>query len=393
MKAAVFAIPEANHFRSLGTVVAELVAAGVEARVYGHADYAHVARAAGAEFVDVYARFPRDAVDAVSKPNPARQVTWAAAHADELLREVAAFGADLVVADAFAVIGRIASTVLELPYACIIPGHNMDPARVVPALYDDPRLALAPACHEAAERLRERYGWEDASPFAYYHLSPDLNVYGEPAGFLPEGARAAFEPVAFWGSLPPAVAGTEPRAPQRPARRVYAAMGTISWRYYPDQCHAALRAVAEAARARGLEAVLSLGGTDVDERTIAALEAPNVRVARWLDQFEELRSADVFVTHCGRHSVHEACLLGVPMIAYPCFGDQPGMAARCDELGVAVPLAGELLGAVSADDVEAALDRAAGEAPAMDAALERARRWELETIAGRPAVVERIMAL
>ncbi len=393
MRIAVFAIAEANHFRSVGPVVEALASAGVEVRVYGGGAYAAEVEAAGATLVDVYARFPIAAVDAVSRPGSSRMVTWTAAHADAIVAEVAAFGPDLVAGDSFAVIGRVVSAALGVPYVCIVVGHNMDPVRVIPAFDRDPRVRLTRVCLDAAERLRERHGWEDASPFAYYHLSSDLNLYCEPAGFLPEADHAAFAPLAFWGSPAAARAATPVRAPARPPRRLYAAMGTIVWRYYPDQVLAALRAVAEAAARRGIEAVISLGGADVDDDAVAALEARGARVARWLDQFAELGEADVFVTHCGVHSIHEACLLQVPMISYPCFGDQPGMAARARELGIAVPLAGAVLAPVSADDVEAALDRVTAEAPAMDEALARARGWELDAIAARPAVVERITAL
>jgi UDP:flavonoid glycosyltransferase YjiC (YdhE family) len=389
VKAAVFAIPEANHFRSLGTVVEGLAAAGVEVRVYGGGAYAAEVAAAGAALVDVYARFPLAAVDAVSRPGSCRQVTWTAAHADTLIAEVAAFGADLVVGDAFAVAGRVVSAGAGVPYVCVLIGHDMDPAQVIPELDRDPRVVLTPECVAAAGELRERHGWADASPFSWYHLSSDLNLYCEPAGFLPEAHREAFAPLAFWGSLPAALAATPVRAPARPPRRVYASMGTMAWRYYAAEALAALAAVGEAARRRGIEAVLSLGGAQVDG---AALEAPGVRVERWLDQLGLLREADAFVTHCGIHSVHEACLLGVPMIAYPCFGDQPGLAVRLRELGLAVPLGDAPLAPVSADDVGAALDRLAAEAARRDEALALAREVELEAFAARRAGVERRLA-
>jgi UDP:flavonoid glycosyltransferase YjiC (YdhE family) len=393
VRIALFAIPEPNHYRSLGTVVEALAGAGADVRVYGGAAYASEVAAAGATLVDVYGRLPVEAVDAESRPGSCRLVTWTAAHAGALTEEVAAFGPELVVGDGFAVAGRVVSSALGLPYVCVIVGHDMAPARVIPALADDPRVRLTPQVVAAAEVLRERHGWADASPFSYYHLSADLNLYCEPAGFLPEAHRAGFAPLAFWGSLPAAAAATPARTAARPPRRVYAAMGTIVWRYYPDQASAALRAVGDAARRRGLEAVISLGGGPLDDAAVAALAGPGVRVARWLDQVAELGEADAFVTHCGVHGVHEACLLGVPMIAYPCFGDQPGMAARARELGIAVPLADATLAPVEAADVEAALDRVTAERDAIDAALARAREWELEAIAARPAVVERIMAL
>ena len=106
------------------------------------------------------------------------------------------------------------------------------------------------------------------------------------------------------------------------------------WRYFAPAAHAALRAIADAVERRtGLEAVLSLGGTELDEAAVAELERPGVRVERWVDQAAVLRESDAFITHCGLNSVHEACLHGVPMISRPFFSDQPGMAARWTSSG------------------------------------------------------------
>jgi len=386
MRAAVFAMSDANHFRCVSTVVAALAAAGVKVRVYSDRRFAPEVEAAGATLDEVLTRFPLDAVDASSQPRPCRHVTWSGVHGEAIAAEVSAFAPDLVVGDAFAVIGRVVSAALGVPYVCVVIGHHMDPARVIPTFDHDPRVALAPACLAAVARLRERHGWEDATPFAWYHLSSDLNLYCEPPAFLAEEERAAFAPLAFWGSLPAARAATPPRAPARPPRRIYASMGTIVWRYHAAEAYAALQAVADAVRRRErLEAVLSLGGAELGAAAVAALESPRVSVTRWLDQFEQLRHADAFVTHCGINSV--------PMIGYPCFGDQPGMAVRCRELGIAVTLAEAPLTPVCADDVGAALDRLTAEGPAIDAALALARGHELAAIAERPAVVERITAL
>ena len=101
-------------------------------------------------------------------------------------------------------IGHVVGRLLGIPYVNVCAGHNMDPARFVPVLREDPRardLAELPACVEV---LRERHGVDDASPFSYVSgLSPFLNVYCEPPQYLTETERQVFEPVAFFGSLPP----------------------------------------------------------------------------------------------------------------------------------------------------------------------------------------------
>jgi UDP:flavonoid glycosyltransferase YjiC (YdhE family) len=396
MKAAVFAMSDGNHFRRTNTVVAALARAGVEVRVFTDRRFAAEVEACGATLADVFTPFPLERADAESHPMPVRNVTWAGRFGDAIVAEVRAFGPDLVLYDSFAVIGRVVGEALGVPYVAVVSGHNMDPARVLPEMEHDARVAISGDCLAALEALRGR-GWASVSPFSYYDaLSPHLNLYCEPPAFLTEAERPAFAPLAFWGSLP-ALDGRTPRLRGEralPPRRIYASMGTIAWRYYASAAYGALAAVADAVGRRpGLEAVISLGGAALGGAAVAGLERANVMVHLWVDQWEQLRAADAFVTHSGLNSSHEALFHRVPLISYPMFGDQPGLSARSRELGVAVALAGAPRAPVTEDDVGAALERVAAEAPAMDAALARAHEGELDVVAARPAVLERIRAL
>ena len=99
------------------------------------------------------------------------------------------------------------------------------------------------------------------------------------------------------------------------------------------------------------------------------------------------------MTHHGLNSTHEAIFSRVPMISYPFFSDQPGLAERCRELGLAIPLTDRPLERVAKDRVRAALAEFEERRESMAAALERARAWELQAIAGRDSVVGRITDL
>lgn len=59
------------------------------------------------------------------------------------------------------------------------------------------------------------------------------------------------------------------------------------------------------------------------------------------DQIAALSSADVFVTHAGSNSFHEALVARVPMVAIPFFGDQPLVAKRMAQLGLGIDLVNE----------------------------------------------------
>ncbi|MDG4773684.1 nucleotide disphospho-sugar-binding domain-containing protein [Solwaraspora sp. WMMD792] len=57
-----------------------------------------------------------------------------------------------------------------------------------------------------------------------------------------------------------------------------------------------------------------------------------------VDQQRVLSRADVFVTHGGSNSFHEAILAGVPMVVVPFFGDQPLVARQAARLGIGINL-------------------------------------------------------
>ena len=175
--------------------------------------------------------------------------------------------------------------------------------------------------------------------------------------------------------------------------RVYASFGTVVWRYYEAAVLAALEAVADAVASRDdAVALVSLGGRGTPEHA-ARLARRNVRVEPYVEQWRVLREASVFVTHHGLNSTHEAIFQRTPMISYPFFGDQPGLAKRCQELGLAIPLADAPRAPITPEAVRAAFARVASERTAMQARFETARGWELAAIRGRGAVVERIVAL
>src|SRR5207253_6574839 len=247
----------------------------------------------------------------------------------------------------------------------------------------------------AVSVLRERYGMDDASPFSYVSgLSPFLNVYCEPPQYLDAEERRVFEPVAFFGSLPPLeelVRHGERDGPsvfggESQTLNVYVSFGTVAWRYYRDEAIDALRALSKSLAAKpDVRAVISLGRADLPPDVVQDLARPTVAVRPYLDQWQALGEAQVFVTHHGMTSTHEAVFHLVPMISYPFFWDQPSLANKCEELGVSVPLTTAPLAPVSEEDVDAALDTLTKRRQDMCARLTAAREWELQVVAERDA--------
>ncbi len=118
-----------------------------------------------------------------------------------------------------------------------------------------------------------------------------------------------------------------------------------------------------ARRASGPDKLLYCGlttmdkqGTDFLQRIVAAVEQQpgwqlivgcsgnaqtlerdvpqNVHIFDYVPQIDILRHTDLCVTYGGINTVHECLTLGVPMLLYPRFNDQPGVTARLVKRGL-----------------------------------------------------------
>ena len=392
---AVLCAPAIGHLNVVLPVVAAVCRRGWTVHVWSHGELrGHIERA-GAHFVDLFARYPLEAADAESRPVPSRYVSFAGVYAEALAGDVAALDPALVLYDTFMVVGPAVAQLLKVPYVDVVPNHALAPARAVAAMQNDARVATSPQCRAAVERLRRLPGMGDAHPFSYLDaLSPFLNLYPEPPQFLAAVDRPPLEPLAFFGCLAPELREGGPGgvfSQPRRGPRIYVSFGTVIWWYFEAVAVAALRAISSACSALDCDVVVSLGGHRLDGAARRSIARENVRVIDTVDQWAALREADAFVTHHGINSTHEAILHHVPMLSYPFFGDQPDLAARCQALGLAVALTATPCDPIDPAGFAAKLARARNADAA--AALAQARQWELQTIAGRDAVVDRLLAL
>ena len=394
---AFFAMRADGHFRRLLPLIEGVVRRGARAVVYTDPRFAPEVARAGGECVDLFAGRPADGGDPESFPRGVQAVTFAGRHADVITAQVSALKPALVIHDTQAVIGRVVAAKLGIPAVNVCAGHNVTPERFQPLLAADPRVVVSDRCRSAVELLRDRHGIADASPFCYVGgISPHLNVYCEPPEFLDPAERRPFEPVAFFGSV--RIADASPAAAAvftNPTDlKVYVSLGTVAWRSYPAEALAALRVITSAlARRPGTESVISLGGAPLAPEVAESLAAPNVHVKPYVDQAAVLARADLFVTHHGLNSTHEAIWHRVPMLSCPFFWDQPGLAAKCQALGIAVPLVGAPRDLPTEAGVLAAVDRVVADRAGFRARLDVARGYEEKVMAGRDAVLDRILAL
>ena len=397
-----FCMPVTGHLHRTMPVVVALSEAGIPVHFFTDECARADVERAGARFVNLFSRQPFADVDpATTHPVTGRCVTFAGVYGDDVAREVEPLRPRLVLHDALAVIGRVVAHHLRVPRVTIRPAGIFDPQALLRQYQAVPSAgpSVSDRCREAVRLLQDRHGMPDASPYsAFVNTAGDLNLYSEPREFAATNPDEPADTVEHFGSIWPAAhvrpAGTpSPFGPGAEDRvRVYISFGTVVWGLRAAEAEAALDALSDAiAGMPSVTALISLGGRDVSGA--ARLARPNVRVERYVDQIRVLQEASVFVTHHGLNSTHEAIYHGVPMISYPFIWDQPGIAARCQELGIAVPLVPEAMGPVTPADVRLALDRLVSGGEPLRERLDRARQWELDTIARRPAVVQRIRNL
>ncbi|WP_433803673.1 glycosyltransferase [Actinomycetospora sp. CA-084318] len=261
-------------------------------------------------------------------PDPAAVVArvFAGEHIVEEVRALRRLGAfDLVLRDGGEFAGMLYAEELGVPHLPAPSGaaHVLDPLHVGPLLTASRTELGLPAVADPAALAP--YGRLDCMPptfsFAPSWL-PEADAYRQDdevdrGGRLPEWVAAlpAGRPLVL-GSL-----GT--------ALPMMQAAGRSAPGGPPADPAAGLRALVRGANEVDAEVVVATAGLACDVEP-----APHVHLERWVPQPLLLQVADAMITHGGYNTVREAVRHGVPMVAFPQFGDQFASAGRIAALGL-----------------------------------------------------------
>ncbi len=389
----------AQKFHALRQVVRELVRRGAEVRFWTDNKFRRDVEADGATFVDLFDPITLDAADDASRPVPSRYITFAALRAGDVAASAKAWGAELVVFDSFTVLGEAVARRLEIPWVPVSSAHLVDSEILRKRLADDPRVMTDPRCLAAVSTLQNDFMMTNVTRFSqFFDPSPWLNVVCEPEEWVGPHERARYQPLACFGKLSSEALEVpfQARTGNSPLR-IYASFGTVIWWYWAAQAAAAFEVIAEAARELGAELIIGLGGGHLPNGSRERLVAAGATVHDFADQPKELARSDIFITHHGSTSSHEAIAARVPMLSFPFSGDQPDVARVCQRLGFALPLidglAREEIGPLDVSRVTSALKEVVSRRKEMLAAIEQARVWEFTALSRRPEVAQRILSI
>lgn len=258
-------------------------------------------------------------------------------HAGELIEQILACDAELVVYDYLAPWGRLAADFLGLPSIAswpVVPGLERAGAAGDATAPRGPRRPLIAAFPP---------GWEDSVARAAASRDTitrrwgiDLGPSGQPPVGPDDWAVSFTVPELLgsprgpsrWRYVGPLL-DPPPASPARPRERplVYVSLGTF-FTFVADVYAAVLGALG----GEDLDVVLSTGRGWVAPEDLGPLPG-NIVVHEFVDARQVLAEADVMVSHCGINSVHEALLGGVPLVCLPQAVDQFGWAERIERFG------------------------------------------------------------
>lgn len=283
-------------------------------------------------------------------PFPLQLIPATAALMPRLVDLTRSIAPDVIVYDSCALWGRAVAQVVDRPAVASIATVLVDEADAAAMM--PPGFGLDAKNEDSLVELRTKWNVETSFSEIGRWWSAENVVYSSPIlnPHVPRGC--AFH---FVGPLERESGEHDLGARRRGRRRIYVAMGTVAAQVMKLDASFFRPFVDAFGGDDRYDLVMAVGNTTPVDGFAGVPD--NVIVRQFVPQIPLLADVDVFVTHAGSNSMHEALYAGVPLVCIPCFADQPLNARRVAELG-----AGEVIafGEVSRESITSAVERVLG---------------------------------
>lgn len=333
-------VPAHGHINPTLGVVQELVRRGEQVIYYATDPFRPAIEAVGAQFRSYSAEIGTLPQRISPSPVEVGALTLALTKAlmPRLVADLRADPPDYIIHDGICPAGKMIALVLRVPAVASFPLFVFS-ARVV---FSSPRLLLGvmgeirrhlPDIARAgwlARRLRREYdvGWPWTQ--CVFNNHEPLNLVYTSREFHPFGDRVPGRYVFVGPCLSPRIGIEElPLDATKGKRVILVSMGTVT-----RGCEDFFRTCFEALGSMNATVVLATGQNG-DPRSYAAIPA-NFVVRQQVPQLEVLEKTDVFVTHGGMNSVHEAMVNHVPVVVVPQTIEQAVVGQQVQKFGVGV---------------------------------------------------------
>lgn len=341
--------PAPGHINPTLPVIAELVRRGEEVSYYATEPFRAKVEAVGGTFhaYGAHDLFERNLATGGMLGGMAGLIETTEAILPELLASVRAEAPDYLLVEAHAVWGNLLAQILGIPVATIcsmfaINENLIAPHELLGHLYGGAPRALAfdgligfSRYYDIARRLNQQYDVDVPGIVDYLGNRQALNIVCTSRQFQIGGVTFD-ESYVFTGPSLSSFVGSPSAADsdcewtsENPL--IYVSMGTM----YNDEA-ALYRACFEAFGGKPYQVVMAVGHRI--DRSVLPDPPANVLVREYVPQMDVLRCANLFVTHGGINSAHEAMLCGVPMIVLPKAADHFVVADRVAAVGAGLVL-------------------------------------------------------
>lgn len=397
IKIACMTIGFASHFASVKSITQDLKAFGADICVWTDEKFKNELIARGIQFQNLFAHNTPDDCDPNTIPRSVRLTAFSVQNYEFILRSVMDWAPDLILVEGFTLLGKLISETLEIPWILLNSSHIPNGKIYRKLVEDEFPKQFSDICLKSVEILKSRFGYLDATPFDFIvDPSPYGTIHFEPQQW-PHYYGSGHREVHYWGSsiISPVVARrNRPRSEK--SIRLYAAFGTMVWNYWPENAYAIIRELASVSGENNIALTVGLGGSEIGHRMCKDLSNAKIDIQLSSNQIVELEESDIFVTHNGLNSTHEAVRKRVPMLSVPFVGDQNSLARQSSNFGLGLTARDTKSCSqsyISADSLKLAIDRLVHDYITIQDKFDEAIEWDMNAIQMRPKVISSILEI